>query len=711
MKNKFRKAKRNGTGRGPKAFGHCVLGASLLAAGLSAHAADKVKPEDLYEGGKDGYANWIELSAGDLMTSGNANQAEQRERMNTGVFGGIEDLHYQTEVAKKTTLTVDGRAIADNRDYKFGLKLEKENLGYLRFYFENFRTWDSGHGGYSPTDLTAYSLSGDALGLDRGKISLEAVYNKEDKPKVTFNYTHAYRDGQKSSTIWGPDPSGFRLYPGIYDINETSDAFRLDIEQLKIKKTQLGLGVRFEAGRMNDAHELTSFPNISTGNPEKITDRQGTSYDLFNVHAFTETWLSDKYFLSTGFMFANLDDTFTGSRIYGDDFDVVYSASYPANYFGYYDLNGGAHKNEYVVNVNFMMLPAKNLTVTPSVRVQREDWNADSSGIATWDTGASQPFANNGNGDSLDVRERLEVRYTGVTNWVYTATADLTEGQGSLNESGGVTQITGAPDGQLPVLFRTDDSRLFQKYALNARWYPVKQASLDLGGYYKINQYDYGTTPDNSANADSFLPAYPGFLAYQGFQTLDGSVRLTLRPASKVTLVSRYEYQDSTIATRPGSASGLGEVDSSRMHSHIFGQNASWVPLNWLALQAGINYVVSETETAAAAYAAVTQSILNAQNNYWTANFNAGIVLDDKTDLNLGYYYYRAADGQDAIVNGVPLGADQQEHSLTATLSRRITKNLRWNLRYAFTHYEDFAAAGNFNFDAQVVFTSLQYRF
>ena len=34
----------------------CVVGASLLAAGMSAPAADAVKPEQMYEGGTNAYA-------------------------------------------------------------------------------------------------------------------------------------------------------------------------------------------------------------------------------------------------------------------------------------------------------------------------------------------------------------------------------------------------------------------------------------------------------------------------------------------------------------------------------------------------------------------------------------------------------------------------------------------------------------------------------
>jgi len=701
MKKKSRQSKKLSALRRRAGY---VMGASFLAAGVQAQAADGITPEQMYEGGTNTYNNWIELSAGGLITDGNTAQAQQRTRLNDGAFGGIEDLHFQAEIAKKTTLTLDGHGIYDNHNYQLGLGVQKEGLGFLRFNFENFRTWDSANGGYSLVDGMAYPNTGDALALDRGKISLEAGYNKEGQPNVTFKYTHSYRNGEKGSTLWGPVHDSsldvLRLFSGIYDIDETSDTFQLDVKH-HIKKVNVGLGVRFETGEINNAHELTFW----AGEPiqQRTTDRQGTSYDMVSVHAFAETWIKPNQFLSTGFMFANLDDTFTGSRIYGDDFDVIYTPGFP---LGYYDLNGGSHKNEYVANVNWMYLPTKKFTITPSLRVQKEDWDADSTGIGTLDNFSTESFASSSSRESLDVCERLDARYIGVTNWVFSASGEWTEGQGNLKINGGLSQIAGiGPD---PVHCETDDSRFFQKYALSARWYPVKQASLDVGGYFKNNQYDYNNTQDSTPNDPSNGNAYPGFLVYQGFQTWDGNTRLTLHPFSKVMLVSRYEYQYSTIATRPDPASGLVEVDSSEMNSHIFGQNVSWTPLNWLCLQAGANCVFSETKTPASDY---TQAILNSQNNYWTVNFNAGIVLDDKTDLNLGYFYYRADDGQNAVVNGVPLGTDAEEHSVNATITRRLTRNLRLNLKYAYTHYEDFASAGSYNFNAHVIFSSLQYRF
>jgi hypothetical protein len=194
----------------------------------------------------------------------------------------------------------------------------------------------------------------------------------------------------------------------------------------------------------------------------------------------------------------------------------------------------------------------------------------------------------------------------------------------------------------------------------------------------------------------------------QDFETYDGNLRLTLKPLRNVTLVSRYEYQYSTISTRPDPVSGLGAVDSSKMISHIIGQNVSWTPWSWLSLQLGFNYVRSETRTPASQY---TQAVLDAQNNYWTLNFNSGIVLDDKTDLNLGYYYYQSDNSHDNSLHGVPLGADAEEHGVTVSLTRRLTRNLRLNLRYAYSHYDDGASGGYNNYEAHLVYSSLQYRF
>src|ERR1039457_591516 len=88
------------------------------APAAKATAPAPLTAEQMFEGGAKTYNNWIDLSAGGFLSSGNKSQFQQRHQTSGGAFGGLEDFHYQADVAKGTTLTTDGRAIFDNDDYK-----------------------------------------------------------------------------------------------------------------------------------------------------------------------------------------------------------------------------------------------------------------------------------------------------------------------------------------------------------------------------------------------------------------------------------------------------------------------------------------------------------------------------------------------------------------------------------------------------------------
>ncbi len=688
-----------------------VVGAMLLACGATARAGDTnapaMTPGEIFEGGTKSYDNWVELGMGGLFTSGNTAQARQQYQLSNDPFGGVSDLHLQKDIDKKTTLTMDGHSLFDQHDYKLLLKLQREEFGYLKFDLTEFRTWYNGAGGFF--DGTQFQLPNDELALDRGTISFEAGLTPKDLPQAVFKYTHSYRDGDKSSTIWGPvhiNGTTRNVFPSLYNINEKVDSYSLDLTH-HIKTTDFGAGIRYDTASLADTRQETFYQTDGLPVQRDLTDSQGTSYDMLNVHAFSETWLKKNLFFSTGYSFANLDDTFSGNRIYGDDFGVIYSPN-PNNFLGYTSLHGGAHEQTHVGNVNLMATPVKNLSIVPSLRVESDTWNANSSGNGTFGTATPEAFTGNGNGEKLDVRERLDVRYTGVTNWVFSASGEWTEGSGNLYQTNGLSEFNVIGIGTAPVLNLTDETRWFQKYALGVRWYPIRRVILDFGGYYKRNEYDYNNVQDSTPNLLTTGNVYPGFLVMQNFQTYDGNVRLTLRPVQNVTLVSRYEYQYSFIDTEPDSASGLGTSQSSQMTSHIFAQNASWSPWTRLFLQAGVNYVWSETKTPASDF---TRAVLNSQNNYWTVTFDSTVVLDNKTDLNLGFIYYQASDYHNNSSAGLPLGAGADEQTLTASLTRRITQNLRVSLKYAYTHYNDWASGGFNNYDAQMVYSTLQYRF
>jgi hypothetical protein len=680
----------------------------LLAFGARSQAADTnsppLSPQDYFEGGTNTYNDWITLSTGGLLTHGNQAQAEESLHWGAGPFGGIEDLHLQGNPFTNTTLTLDGHSIFDDHDYQLSLKLAHPDLWFLRFNFENFRTWYNDGGGFYPPTGMEYSGSSSALALDRGEFSFEGGLTPENLPALTFKYTHRFRDGEKSSTIWGPehpdlftDPTLVQgLAPSFYDINEKIDTFELDAKQ-HVKATDLALGLRFETADLNNALYTTHFANdpLPPSAPD-VTDRQKTTYDLFSLNASSETWIKQNLLFSSGFMFANLDNDFSGSRIYGSDFNVNYAPSAASGY-GYTNLIGNSHMQEYVLDLNLMSIPVKTVTIVPAIRVQKESWDASSGGIGTLSTFPPDSFSGQSSRDVIDVTESLDTRYTGFTNWVLSARGEWEQGQGNLSQSGGLSQVAGI--GAQPLSpGETDDNRFFQKYSLGARWYPLRRLTMDVGGYYKDHQYDYSNPPNTASNDFSM----------QSFQTIDINARLTLRPIENVSLVGRYEYQYSTVNTQPDPASGLGGVESSRMISHIVGGDVSWMPWSRLSLQAGIDSVWSQTKTPVTDY---TQAILNSQNNYWTVNFSSDFVLDDRTDLNVTYFYYQADDYQNNASAGVAVGAGAREHGVTATLTRRITQNLRASLKYNYYNSADAASGGFNNFEAHLIFASMQYRF
>ena len=679
--------------------------------GAAARAADTntppMAPQDYFEGGTNTYNNWVEFTAGGFLTQGNRAQAQAMQSWNPGGFGGISDLHVQGNVFTNTTLTLDGRGLYDQHDYDINLRLEHPQKWFLQFHADNARTWSDDIGAFfPPTGTQYYGLKGNnPLALDRGEYSFLGGLTLDNLPSITFQYTHSYRNGNEDSTSWAPvhpNPSSSSAVQGLaaslYNFDETVDAFDLNAKK-NLWHTDLGLGLHLEHGDLNDGLCSTFFPDTSSA--YDVNGNQKNTYNLFSASATGEKWIQQHVFVSAGGMVANLDNNFSGSQILGDP-------------YGYNNLVGNSHLQEYALDLNLLTIPINTLDIIPSIRANKESWSADSTGVGTLSSLPTEPFNSQSSRDVIDVCEALDLRYTGFTNWVLSAGGQWDESSGNLNQFGGLSQVDGI--GVPGVTNYTDDTSLLQKYSVGANWYPLSRLALDFGGYYKNDRYNYSASTDSTPDGDT----YPGYFTIQSLETFDGNCRATLHLLRNLSLISRYEYQVSTIDTTPDPTFGLSMQQTSRMHSHIIGQNISWVPWSRLSLEAGFSYVLSTTATPASQDTAAVASqatpptaaaVLNADNNYWTLNFSPRLVLDDKTDLNLDYFYYQADDYVNNSPGGVPLGAGSREHAVTATLTRRINPHLRASLKYGYYDYEDALTGGNSNFKGQLIMASLQYQF
>jgi hypothetical protein len=484
--------------------------------------------------------------------------------------------------------------------------------------------------------------------------------------------------------------------PAFRDIDEIRHQFALDGSHL-VGSTTLGLGFRYELQEQDNTLNLRRNPGET--NDRFATQADASEADLFHVHATTQSWLRENLLLTSGYAYTDLDSDFNGYRVYGTTYDPDLANRLPdANTFE--ALTGSSQLSQHVVNLNLLYRPWEPLALIPSARFEKQDVDSQA-GFSQ----PARPFAPNlqeaaADRGLLNLSQAIEARYTGLTNWVFSTRGSWLQGSGDLDETWD-NLGTGAN-----VLRRsTDDERFTQKYSASARWYPLRRLNFSAGYSYKLRDNDYQHPVDSTPNDPASLNRYPAFLLAQSWQTHEANFKSTWRPRQNITLVGRYAYQISDIQTR---ADNLARVTSADITSHITGASLSWVPLARLYLQGNLNYVFDRTETPASA---ISSAVLDARNDYWTANLVAGLALDNRTDLTGSYFFYRADNFVDNSFAGLPYGAGAEEHGFSASLSRQLSSRIRGSLRYAFYTSNDFTAGGRRDYDAHLIHSTLQYRF
>jgi hypothetical protein len=601
--------------------------------------------------------------------------------------------------------------------------LVNPEFGYLRAGFREFRTWYDGSGGYFPPSDLWLSVYDEKMHIDKGEAWIEAGLTLPNWPVLNFRYSHQYRDGRKDSTIWGDTGltgltgafGGNRaVVPSFRDIDERRNIFEGRLSHT-LGNTDFGAGLRYEFSDQDNALQMRRRPGESQD--RHLTQREGVETDIWSTHAWTRTRLHEKVQFSLGYLFSTLDTDLSGSRIYGPDYDPLYDPTFARrqqNDSGFINLAGGSKAKQHVGHVNFMITPFEHFFIVPSLRLERQDIE---SAVNFFDTsvGGSPAFAASqtprlalSEREVINVSERLELRYTGLQRWMFYARGDWTQGQGDLME-----QRLHAGTGAMQIDRFTDFDRDVQKYTAGANWYPARPVNVGLQYYHKIreNRYDHLPNRDSTSNVPPSSDRYPAFITAQDFTTDDVNVRLTLRPFAELTLVSRYDYQLSTIDTV---APMLPTIESGKMTSHIFSQNATWMPLTRLYLQASVSYAMDRTETPAdkiRGNANAAWRVLRAENDYLTTAFNIGYALNDKTDLDAAYFYYLADNYEDNSLYSVPYGSGQHEHGVTVGLARRIRDNMFLGFKYGFFSFRDDTSGGNRNYDAHLLYSSLSLRF
>ena len=706
-----------------KNISHLLLPVGLLLLVSSAHAqqtnstAAATNAVEAAEPPKTeaDYRNWVEFGFGNTWIEGDKAAFMQRTGIKRDAFGGIEDLHFEQDVGKRGLFTLDGRAIAENHDYNVKLGLSLPDTGFVRAGYREFRTWYDGSGGFFPQNDLWFNnvLSDDKFAIDRKEAFFEAGLRLPDIPQITVRYSYQVRDGDKNSTSWGDSnlTGGFgtrALVPSFWKIDEKRHIVDLDVVHT-FGNTDVGVGGRWEIFDNNNSRNMRRRP--FEPQDRHLTQKDGLEGDLFNIHAFTETRFSETLRFTSGGAFTTMDTDISGSRIYGSGYDPIFDplfARRQARDEGFFGLHGGSNFKQYLMNLNLMWTPFDGFTIVPGVRVEKQDIDSFSDFEETAvGTGAALPtnveeVSAESERGILDVAESIELRYSGLTNWLLYARGNWMQGQGDLREVETLVETN-----RVDLLRDTDFERGVQKYTFGANWYPLRNLNMGMQYYHKIRNEDYDHMEDSTTNRTG--NRYPAFLIAEDFTTDDVNFRVTYRPWRNVTFVSRYDFQYSTVDMQ---GDGLPKDESANITSHIFSESITWIPWHRLYLQGAVTLALDETDTPADhALSGVTNVAPDLKNNYWNFSAGAGLALDNKTDLQLNYIYYLADNYVDNSLYSQPFGADSQEHSVSVALIRRFTERLRWSVRYGFFTNDDHTSGGHNNYKAHLVYSTLRMMF
>jgi len=714
-----------------------VFAGTLAAAGTRAGTDGKAITATATEDQPEEYKNWIELAIGGVITSGDRAQFEQEHRLpGDQVYGGIQDLHVEGTVGKNALFSIDGHALWDFNDYDITVQLAKPNLGYIKAGYTEFRSWYDGNAGFFPHNDVFFEPPYPEMHVDRGDAWIELGLRAPNWPEITIRYDHEFRFGQKDSTVWGdtnltgllpPFNSTRKIVPSFRNIDEKRDIFSFEASKT-IGNTDVLLGMRYEHNTndysLNMERGAGQLPPAASppGQQRKVTQQQNDDVDLFSGHGITETRITDKLWFTSGYSYTTLTNDLSGSRIFGTHWDSAFGEPVPTlgqRDHSFIDLAGTAQLKQHVFNANLFWMPLENLAILSGFRYTHENNDSDSTFLAEepvpntppftplnpergFHFGSPIPVEGARNSDYNRFAQRLEMRYTGVKDWLFYAEGEWEEEYGNVDEFQSL-------DEEIPL--DKDTHALGQKYTVGANWYPTMRLNLSGQYFHRIASY----------NEDVFTAIFPR-LNQQDWNVDDFNIRMTFRPKlpacmGTLALVTRYDFVHTSIDSQweifP-QEDLLAELQSGEIKKHVISESLTWNPLPRFFLQANLSYVLNQTDTPANDInldPLTSPTVVNFRNDYWTVTSGIGYIIDDKTDFYADYYFYCANDYFKNAAVAVPYGMGATENAVSATVTRKLSKNMRLLLKYGYFNYRDVTSGGHNNYRAHSLFSSLQIRF
>ncbi len=645
------------------------------------------------------------VGGGAALVDGNQPAFQQRMRQRKDGYAGLEEFSV-TRTTNDTLFRIDARFMEGIDDYRLATRFERFDAFYVQADFRSFRTFYDGSGGRLVPRNLAISWFDENLALDRSYFSLELGTLVPNRAQWRLRYDRSTRDGTKNSIRWGDSnlagqPFSPRAFiPSYYLIDEARDTVTVDLSD-RTEKANWEVGGRYERTKTGNRH--VARRRALEPQDRYVTTREGMSTDLFSGHGFYERIFHEKLRASAGGLITTIDSDVSGSKIYGSRPDADFTPTgRQGGDVGYYGLLGGTRMKQYLGNLNVVYEPAKFWLIRPGIKYEhlRQDsgeahFDTDFGGGAAGAAVLRQIEANSRNAWN-EVSEELEVRYRRWADWVLDVRAQWNQGTGNL-----VEQSILLPNASRVIDRETEYERIGQRYIFNASWYARPGLTVAVQYNYRLKLADYDHRRDSSNNRAG-NDRYPAYLIDQDIESHDGNIRISWRPKSMLSFVTRYAHQRTLITS---TMDALPEIRDGQLTRHIVTQTATWHPTARLYFTGALNVTYDQLVVPP------HRLTFTSDNNYVSASLGSGYALGKVTDLFLEASHYRADNYTDNPTVTLPLNAGQTTQSAFLTWVRRQSDRLIYTVKYGYATNRDGTFGGLNDFNAHLFYGKVQYRF
>lgn len=638
--------------------------------------------------------------------SGNEQLFREHNDLHEDWSGGI-DFTLEKWLDAETKLTAEGEFDAPG-NYEFTLDVQRQDLGFVRGGVEHFRRYYDNNGGhYAPfagTGPTSFMLDRN-LHLDIGRIWAEVGIDRPDLPQITLGYEYRFRDGEKSSSLWGPSAQGGEvrnIYPAFKAVQEHVHLLRADVRYTWD-------GIEFENNFLAEFsdRETTRFevsPDSFAPQPDiftSITESRDT-FALSNTFSVQKE-IKDWWLLSGGYYYSLLDSDATFRQ---STFDATGAVVAGQHWFSQpVVLDWHAH----MFNVSTRLGPYEGLTFTAGVQSNWE--RQEALGTSTLFFGLPDPLVPippffistvGSNKQAVSIREHATLRYDGIDDLVLFLEGELEQQDIDYYEE---------DPGTFQGFLRDTEERIRdQDYRIGFTWSPWMRATLTSSYGYQLKESRYTHRQEEAGGLPNL--GYPAFLLGRDIETHEFKTRLSLRPTSwmQARLTHQLRATDYTSDTEsviegfptdtPGGSLLAGNYDA-----NIFGVGLVLTPWQRLTIHQNLTYHRSNTRSASNGDPAVDSY----QGDIISLLFGANYRLSEDTDLLAHYSFTRGDFGQNNAADGLPLGIEYEYHTFQAGIGTRISDNVRAQLHYQFQQYDEGSSGGINDYSAHGIFLNCTF--